>query len=113
MCRLPGPERPVSPRFYFSTFSLFWIISSNTAAGSDLGGRLGGLTAGRTAGRRNTGRAAGTGNAESRKGCWEEWWKGSDQLGGMVVETENLGRNAGRSQWEDVGRMAKLGRFLE
>ena len=85
MCRLPGPERPVSPPFYFSTFSLFWIISSNTAAGSGLGGRLGGLTAGRAAGRGNAGRAAGTGNAESsKKGAgtsggrevisWEEWW---------------------------------------
>ena len=96
MCRLPGPERPVSPRFYFSTFSLFWIISSNTAAGSGLGGRLGGLMTGRAAVRGDAGRAAGMGNAESsEKGCWDEWWEGSDQLGGMVVETEKSGRNAG------------------
>ena len=60
-----------------------------------MGGKLGGLTAGRAAGRGNAGRAAGTGNAESsEKGCWDEWWEGSDQLGGMVVETETSGRNA-------------------
>ena len=50
-----------------------------------MGGKLGGLTAGRAAETGNSGRAAGTGNAESReKGAgtsdgrevisWEEWW---------------------------------------
>ena len=71
-------------------------ISSNTAAGSGLGGRLGGMAAGRAAGTGDAGRTAGTGNADSsEKGCWDEWWEGSDQLGGVVVETEKSGRNAG------------------
>ena len=85
MCRLPGPERPVSPPFYFSTFSLFWIISSDTAAGSGLGGRLGGMAAGRAAGRGTLGGPLGRGTLRAaKKGAgtsggrgvisWEEWW---------------------------------------
>ena len=78
---------------------LFSILTKKMARVDWLGGKLGGFDSWEG---RWDGETAGRNGGRKR-----------NQLGGMVVETEKYGRNAGRSQWEDVGRMAKLGRFLE